>query len=145
MKILILKEKNEDRYFDVSDNKKMYETCRYILKERLAAGYWYEMEEPKNRTGFKTKEEIDLLPEGAVKSSAIYAWNYYKWNYYESDRRAYEHSKQFVEKATKAVKISFEDYKPSNPNERMSLLHSLLALRQDHEYEEYYLVETEEI
>ena len=130
MKILIQKEKHGDCYYDVSTPKKLYETCRYILQQRLDYGYYFDHPKPENKTGFKDVDEINKLPDGQAKQAAMGVWS----NYIAAQTRFKIHDK-FMTKVKNSVKIGFEDYKPRTPNEKTIEPLALLYERNNYEYE----------
>jgi len=69
-RILIIKDKDDTRYFDVETDLQLHITSVQIIKERLKLGWYGEpKEDPTYPEDIPTKEEIDKMQEGAVKKA----------------------------------------------------------------------------
>lgn len=135
VKILILKEKHGDSYYDVSTPELLHKTCIYILKERLDEG-WYgnlenhteSLEEYCKRKLGMTPDEINKLPESVIKIEAQKRLGWATQDYQCDQKRA-----KFLEEVQECVKANFEpDAKPPIRDRAFGLLGS----RRSHEYED---------
>jgi hypothetical protein len=77
--LLVLNEKHGRIYFHIPDEKTLHKVALDILMERVKAGYWYPdpVDSAPESPGL-TKEQVDALPEGSIKSDAQKAMTRYQ-------------------------------------------------------------------
>lgn len=70
--LIKLKGKHSEEYYVCNDLEEFYENCLYIIWQRYQSGYYfYEPEMPEIKATSLTKEQVEALPEGKVKTAAI--------------------------------------------------------------------------
>lgn len=149
VKILVLKEKHDTRYFDVSTPEKRFEACDTILMERWNEGYYYtepQESEYMNPTWRKhldvTDEEFEGLPEAIRESLRTER---------ESVLSKAENAAARFSREQKIWTKLLEYVNTSDTRARAAIITSkntpwaeaFLYTRSNYEYEAFYIIETE--
>lgn len=103
-KILVCQEKHGTYYYDVSDQEKMHKVCCAVLKTRLDEGWYGDYEKPVSRIGIKSRKDIDKLPEGVVKETALDMWKEY-----QDELSSYNEIKKFKKRVEKIIALKWND------------------------------------
>lgn len=141
MRILIVKEKHGDYYYDVSTDELLHKVCCKILKSRLDEG-WYGKNELISDTYVKDKlglseKEIRALPEGVIKIEALADLDMTRQQ--EKDIRCC-HS--FIKDVEQCLKTPYD---PNAKQGKRMWAWGLLQGRSKHEYEYVELDKTIDI
>lgn len=134
MKILVVKEKHGDYYYDASTDELLDKTCRKILQERLKDG-WYDEDVRgkviKQKIGI-SEYDIGRLPEGPVKILAL--------SELEKIRKEDIPEGRFIKDVKRCLETPHDSTaKPAVKTWAYELLNA--RSRQGYEYEEIDLVE----
>lgn len=103
-KIIIFKEKYDDRYFDASTPEKLNAACFKILKERFENGeYEWLLEEEPEAINILTDEQIEALPTERLKNDELRRKKEYERDYksWEREQNEFKNIKSCVEKELK--------------------------------------------
>lgn len=127
-RIIIFSEKHGDRYFSAKTIEDIGAVCLKVARERIKDGYWYDTTPYYGKSPEVTQEEIDALPDGALKNRLQKEIELY------NDRKNREDRKfDRLRKLVSAVKEGDE-----------KAARMLIDERKDYEYEGYEIVYLEE-
>ena len=126
--ILVFTEKHGNMMYIVHNEEELHKACCNVIKERIKDGYWYGLPDiPDNITGFKTKDEIEALPDGTIKNQALR-----EWDSYERSIRYYNEAVDFEKALKKAIEY---DFNPKDSYWVRGQAYHALNDRSDCEYE----------
>jgi hypothetical protein len=137
-RILILREKHGDRYFDVPDDEVLHKTCVKILKERLDEG-WYGpfYKEPTLDKNVPPLAELNDMEEGPVKTAFVEIYKKHK-----REMRYYTNEQAFLKALDEVFKM---EYDPEAKRAVRQRAFGILESRGGGEYEDALLEETERV
>lgn len=124
-KILVVKEKHGNRYFDITAEGQLGRVALFLLQQRLDEGWYPEPCEPE-APDF-TADDIPGMPEALKKGAAIL------FEQYQQELLTYRQERAEYNQIQKAL---------AEKNLRMAA--SALLSRSDYEYEDVQVVECEE-
>ena len=133
-KILTFGEKHGNLVYIVNSEDELHAVCKDVLKQRLFSLQYYGYlahDEPENKTGFETKEQIEALPDGEVKSSALRLWRAYQCNLKE-----FAECRDFNNAVKAAISYTFNAYDKYYVRNKA---YFVLRHHSDYEYEEISL------
>jgi hypothetical protein len=137
-RILIVKGKHGDAYYDVSDDELLHKTCCKILKKRLDEG-WYG---PYCKTPALDKDVpawpvVEAMKEGPVKDAMVKLHKDY-----QRKLREYTDEQSFLDDLDTVLKMEYDpDAKPA----KRRWAYGLLESRGYYEYESVELEYAEKI
>ena len=134
MRLLVLFEKNFNRYFSVPTDKDLHRVCVKILKERLEAN-WYN---PGPKPEELAPEFLNNLPQGRFLTAAM--------KFQEEQRIAmvnWKCGQEFMDKVLRTIKIPAKEISWKGLRPHQVRAYGLLVSRRDAEFEGVQLDETE--
>lgn len=154
-KILILHQKHGNVFYDVSTKEMEDKAFLHIAKNRISDGFWYhKLEEPNVPSFLEDEEELLKL----IKKYAYYPEELLRKYQDDIERVIAKVPKEFQKEVMKQVHILGRKLRHYDQNKYMSDLiekiktsddvgaaKELINLRQDHEYESYYMQRVEEV
>jgi hypothetical protein len=150
-KILILNEKHDTRYFDVSTDELLVQVAYKILKERADAGYYYYEPKPlaDRITGFNyaglTNEEIGNLPD-AIRAGAE-SNRHHELNQIDSITEEFKKESLFWELLQKVLELPKDEALTYKHKETLRTPTVLLLLnsRSENQYEGFEIEKIESV
>lgn len=134
MRLLILYEKNFNRYFSVPTDKDLHKVCVMILKERLKLG-WYE---PDSKPEELAPEFLNTLPQGRLRTMLL------EWQTKQNAEMVHwTKDCEFKEKVLQAIKIQAKNISWKDLTPYRVKAYNLLESRSRAEYERVELDKTE--
>jgi len=126
--IVVFGEKYGSRYYRANSNEEFLKVLNKVFRNRLEDSYWYsDLEKPlEPRLPSLTKEEVERLPMGQVKTVAKQEWTDYEYQIANNKN---------IERATNILnKAKMGD---------LGCVYTFMKARQHHEYEEWEIIELE--
>jgi len=137
--ILRVEDKHDTRYFEVDTDLQLHITSIVIIKERLALGWYGEpKEDPSYPKDIPTKEEIDKMPEGAVRKACQNTHDLWM-------NQLKRHQKEQAVLAKLKVLIEAPCNSPEDPGVKKRWASSFLRSRDGYEYERVELITLERV
>lgn len=124
MRILVLEEKHGPFYFPAFTDEELYNSALTILKGRYQSGQWYFLDEYSLKEPYMSLSDVQLLPEGKLKTTALN--QHLKYQKQKAER---EEDQKHYNNILRAIK-----------NKDGKLAWEILQYRSDFEYEAIRLV-----
>jgi hypothetical protein len=150
-RILILKEKHADLYYDITSNEQRAKVFLDILRSRQKTSYYYyEPKEPNLTLSVENQEIFDLTDEKlALLPTALRESMITKRNRLIRNRKTAEHAyrveKEFWDSVVATLALPEEEAMIKGKTGRYGFIseaESLLASRSDYQYESYDIEDT---